>query len=187
MHMAQLNAHWTVDDVHALPDDGNRYEVIDGVLLVTPAPGWPHQYAVGALYTLLNGYLERERIGRVLMAPADVDFSSTCLVQPDVFVVPLVDGQPPKEFGEVGRLLLAVEVLSPSTARADRIAKRVLFRDQGVPEYWIIDLDARALERCTPSESRLETLVDQVIWRPDGAATELIIDLPQYFTKVLGS
>ena len=185
MHMAQPNTHWTVDDVQALPDDGNRYEVIDGELFVTPAPRYRHQDAVAALYIIVREYVLRERVGFAFFAPADVIFSPKRLVQPDVFVVPLVDGQPPEEFAEVGRLLLAVEVLSPSTARADRIAKRALFRDEGVPEYWIIDLDARTFERSTPSESRLETLVEQITWHADGASTPLVIDLAQYFAAVL--
>ena len=185
MSMPLLMQRWTVDDVHALPDDGNRYEVIDGELLVTPAPAWRHQRAVVRLCELLGPYLQRETAGVLMVAPADVKFSMTRLVQPDVFVAPLVDGQPPEEFAEVGRLLLAVEVLSPSTARADRIAKRALFRDEGVPEYWIIDLDARTFERSTPSESRLETLVEQITWHADGASTPLVIDLAQYFAAVL--
>ena len=187
MSMPLLMQRWTVDDVQALPDDGNRYEVIDGELFVTPAPRMRHQEAGGALYVLLSEYLRRERVGHPFFAPVDVIFSATRLVQPDVLVVPLVNGRRPDTFAQVGRLLLAVEVLSPSTARADRIAKRALFRDQGVPEYWIIDLDARAFERSTPSESRLETLVDQITWHPDGASTPLVIDVPKFFVGVMDS
>ncbi len=185
MHMAQLARHWTVDDVHALPDDGNRYEVIDGELLVTPAPSWPHQTAALRLYSLLDEYLRRERIGYALAAPADVMFSLTRLVQPDVFVVPLVNGRRPKQFADVGRLLLAAEVLSPNTARHDRVSKRTLFHAEQVPEYWIVDLDARTFERSTPASTRPEILVDEVTWHPEGASMPLAIDLPRYFRAVL--
>ncbi len=187
MHMPQLARHWTVDDVHALPDDGNRYEVIDGELFVTPAPRWRHQGAVAELYTLIREYLEGEPVGYVLFAPADVIFRPTRLVQPDVFVTPLVNGRRPDTFVEAGRLLLAAEVLSPSTARADRVAKRALFRDERVPEYWIVDLDARTVERSTPGDDRLEVLADTMVWQPNGASAPLVIDLAAYFTHVLDS
>lgn len=83
--------------------------------------------------------------------------------------------------------MLAVEILSPSTARADRVAKRTLFRDQGVPEYWIVDLDSRVIERSTPSDPRAEILVDRLSWYPDGASATLDIDLNAYFAEVLDS
>src|SRR5215831_17511536 len=75
MHMPTLRRHWTVDDLDDLPDDGQRYEVIDGELFVTPAPSFNHQAAVGAIHRLLADYLDRERVGYVLVAPADVRFS----------------------------------------------------------------------------------------------------------------
>ena len=186
MRMPQPTRSWTVEDVHSLPDDGKRYEVIDGELFVTPAPRWSHQRAVMSLSHLLFSYLERERVGIVLIAPADVDFSRTRLVQPDVFVVPLIHGRPPARFTDVGRLLLAAEVLSPSTARADRVSKRKLFRDEGVPEYWIVDADARAFERTTPGDTRTEVIGDELRWHPEGASSPFVLDVRQYFAKLLG-
>jgi Uma2 family endonuclease len=174
-----------VDEVHDLPDDGNRYEIIDGELFVTPAPTWRHQEAVGGMYLLLRDYLRRERVGHAFVAPADVIFSQHRAVQPDVFVVPLVDGRRPESFDVVKRLLLAIEVLSPTTARADRVAKRTLFRDEGVGEYWMVDLDSRTIERSTPSETRPELLVDRLIWSPHEASMPLHIDLSVYFASIL--
>jgi Uma2 family endonuclease len=185
MHMPNLKRTWTVADLDDLPDDGNRYEVIDGELFVTPAPSLTHQRAVLELSRILGDYLKRERVGDLMIAPADVVFSGRRSVQPDLFVMPLVNGRRPKRFEDVGRLLLAIEVLSPSTARADRVAKRTLFRDQGVPEFWVVDLDSRTIERSTPTEARPEILVDTLVWHPDGASTPLVIDLPAYFTAVL--
>ena len=185
MHMPQLARQWTVDDVHALPDDGNRYEVIDGELFVTPAPRLRHQEAVAELLVLIRAYLQRERVGHAFVSPADVIFSSRRLVQPDVFVTRLVNGRRPEEFVASSGLLLAVEVLSPSTARADRVAKRTLYRDERVPEYWIVDLDARTFERTTPGDARPEILADALAWQPVGASTPLIIDLSAYFERVL--
>jgi Uma2 family endonuclease len=156
MHMPLLKRRWTVDDLADLPDDGQRYEVIDGELFVTPAPSPRHQDAIAELYVLLREYLSRERVGHAYFAPADVTFSRTRAVQPDLLVVPLIGGRRPDRFGDLGPLLLAVEVLSPSTARADRVAKRTMFRDEGVAEYWIVDLDARTIERSTPADPRFE-------------------------------
>src|SRR3954463_6139910 len=84
MHMPQLKGAWTVADRDALPDDGNRYEVIDGELFVTPAPAWRHQDAAFRLHRLLDDYLNRERVGHAFEAPADVVFSPRRGVQPDV-------------------------------------------------------------------------------------------------------
>ncbi len=187
MYMPLLKRDWTWDDVQLLPDDGNRYEVIDGELFVTPAPAWRHQEAVAELLGLLRAYLRRERVGHAFGAPADVVFSARNAVQPDVFVAPLVDGRRPERFEDVGRLLLAAEVISPSSGRADRVKKRALYRERGVPEYWIIDLDARTFERSTPDDARPEVLADEVVWHPVGAAEPLTIDLPSYFTTVLDS
>jgi Uma2 family endonuclease len=185
MHMPQLARQWTVDDVHALPDDGNRYEVIDGELFVTPVPRLRHQEAVCELAFLLREYLKRERVGHTFFAPADVIFTPKRFVQPDVFVTRLVNGRQPEEFVAASGLLVAAEVLSPSTARADRVAKRTLFREEGVPEYWIVDLDARTFERTTPGDARPEMLVDSLAWHPAGASAPLIIDLVAYFDRVL--
>jgi Uma2 family endonuclease len=185
MSMPTFKRQWTVADRDALPDDGNRYEVIDGELFVTPAPSWNHQTAVGHLYRLLDDYVTAERIGYAFVAPADVVFSPKRGVQPDVFVVPPVNGRRPTSFQEVRRLILAVEVLSPSTARADRVAKRVLFRDEGVDEFWIVDCDSRTFERSTPADPRVEIIADELTWRPAGAARPLVIDVPAYFTRVL--
>lgn len=124
---------WTVEQLAALPEDGNRYEVVDGELLVTPVPSWLHQRAALALALMLKEYAERHGL-ECLIAPADVTFSPRRVVEPDVFVVPLVDGRPAARFEEVGRLVLAVEVLSPFSVRADRGVKRRLYQSEGVPE-----------------------------------------------------
>lgn len=184
-HMPTLKRHWTVDDLADLPDDGQRYEIIDGELFVTPSPSLRHQEAIAELHVLLREYLTRERVGHAYFAPADVIFSPTRAVQPDLLVLPLVHGRRPKKFGDVGTLLLAVEVLSPSTARADRVAKRRMFRDEGVADYWIVDLEARTVERSTPDDPRVEVLSDRIEWFPAGAGSSLVVDVVDYFKRVL--
>ena len=184
--MVMPATHWTADMVRALPDDGKRYEVIDGELFVTPSPALRHQDAVFEMATRLRSYVNEHRVGRVLVSPADVTFKDGSLVQPDVFVAPLVGGRRPQDWSDVTTLVLAVEVLSPSTARADRQVKLRLFRRQGVPEYWIVDVDARLIERWRPDDERPEILAEQLEWRPDAAHPPLIIDLPAYFSDVTG-
>jgi Uma2 family endonuclease len=185
MEMASAIKVWSVADLADLPDDGSRYEVIDGELHVTPAPSFDHQRAILRLAELLAPYVRRERLGDVLVAPADVTFSERRGVQPDLFVAPLVDGRKPHSFAEARRLLLAVETVSPSTARWDRVTKRNLYRDEGVSEYWIVDLDARVIERSTPASNAVEVISEKLIWNPDGAAEHLEVDVEEYFRAVL--
>ena len=176
---------WTVEMVHALPDDGNRYEVIDGELFVTPAPSPVHQRAVRELLYIIGPYVTAHAIGDALMAPADVVYGPRKMVQPDLFVLPLVGGAPPRTWMEVGHLILVAEVLSPSTRRADRGKKRDLYQDKGVPEYWVVDTDARTVERYRPDDS-FEILTESLEWRPDHDVPALVIDLPAYFDRVHG-
>ncbi len=108
------------------------------------------------------------------------------MVEPDLFVVPLVDGREPRTWEEAGRLLLAVEILSPSTARADRQVKRRLYQREAVPEYWIVDVDARLVERWRPEDTRPEILSERLLWQPDTAHPALEMDLPRYFVELCG-
>lgn len=186
MAAASGSTRWTAERVRALPNDGNRYEVIDGELFVTPAPTWDHQAAAFALAMRLHDYLRTGGAGTVMIAPADVEFDNERMVEPDVFVVPLVERRRPRDWKEVGRLLLAVEILSPSSARADRQVKRRLYQRERVPEYWVVDVDARLIERWRPDDTRPEILDQQLEWQPDPAHAPLVIDLARYFVDVLG-
>jgi len=180
-----VERYWTAEDVRALPEDGNRYECIDGVLLVTPAPRHAHQDALGQLYLVLAPFAERSRIGKCLMAPADIELIPGTLVQPDLFVE-LGWMEPPYEWHNVTELLLAIEVLSPSTARRDRTFKREFYQRAGVHEYWIVDLDARIIERWTPVSEHPEVLSAALVWSPRGASESLEIDVVAFFAAVLG-
>jgi Uma2 family endonuclease len=186
MSMPHAATDWTAERVRALPDDGLRYEVVDGALLVTPAPRWAHQRAVAELFGILREYLRRHQLGEVTFSPADVELDPRTLVQPDLFVVPLLDGRRMQDWSDIQRrLLLAVEVLSPSTARADRHLKRRRYQRAGVPEYWIVDLDARLVERWRPDDARAELLADTLDWSPVDIDEPLIIELPAFFAAVL--
>ncbi len=186
MAMPAQPTEWTVEMVRALPDDGNRYEVIDGELYVTPAPSLIHQRAVLQLAFELAPYLRQHAVGEVIISPADVMFGPTNMVEPDLFVIPLVGGPLPRAWEDVGRLLLAVEVLSPSTLRTDRGKKRELYQRKGVPEYWIVDVENGTVDRWRPNDSSAETLAETLEWQPDRLIGPLAIDLPGYFARVLG-
>lgn len=186
MSMAAEITKWTADMVRELPSDGKRYEVIDGALFVTPAPSWNHQEAVLQLALRLHSHLVQRALGNAMIAPADVEFAFDRMVEPDLFVVPLVDGRKPRTWEEVGRLLLAVEILSPSTARVDRLIKRKLYQGEGVPEYWIVDVAARLVERWRPDDDRPEIITEKLAWQPDAARDPLEIDLAAYFLDVCG-
>lgn len=107
-------------------------------------------------------------------------------VQPDLFVVPLVNDMPMRAWTEVGRLLLAVEVLSPSTEHTDRGRKRTLYKEKAVPEYWIVDSDERVVERWRPDDTMAERLEETLLWQPDESVPTLTIDLLAYFDRVHG-
>jgi Uma2 family endonuclease len=186
MAMASPLTRWTASMVRALPDDGLRHEVIGGEHIVTPAPSWTHQDAVLELALRLKVYLAQSSLGNVVVAPADVEFDQHNMVQPDLFVVPLVGGNKPRRWDEARTLLLAVEVVSPSTSRTDRLRKRRLYQQHRVPEYWIVDVDARAIERWRPGEDVGAVLTERLVWQPDAGAAPLTLDLGEYFQEVIG-
>ena len=186
MGMPQQATRWTAAMVRALPDDGNRYEVVDGELLVTPAPVELHQRAVVALVRLLADYADAQRFGEALASPADLELDPEGLVQPDVFVQGLVGGHLSRGWNTGAPLLLVVEVVSPSTARADRTTKRCRYQRAGIPEYWVVDFDARVIERWRPADERPEVLGEAITWQPHGAAQALTMDLAGLFARVHG-
>lgn len=125
---------YTSDDLAAMPDDGRRYEVLDGALLVTPAPSWPHQHVVVELLARLYAACPDDQ--EILCAPFDYRQSDTTTLQPDVLVARVED----LTYGNLPKApLLAVEVRSPSTALIDRELKRAAYERAGVPSYWIVD------------------------------------------------
>jgi Uma2 family endonuclease len=121
-------------DLDAMPDDGHRYELIDGALIVTPAPGRKHQAVVGELYVLLHAACPADL--QVLLAPFDVALAVDTVVQPDLLVARRSDFT---ERDLPTAPLLAVEVLSPSTRHIDLSLKRTRYEVAGVRSYWVVD------------------------------------------------
>ena len=184
MVMPAQQTGWTAEMVRALPDDGRRYEVLDGELYVSPSPSVLHQRAVGRLFRVLDSYMTETGVGEVMMSPADLEFSPQRMLQPDVFAYRLFEGRRPRSWQETMPLLLAVEVLSPSTARADRQTKRRIYQSERVPEYWIVDLNARLVERWRPDDERPEVITSILEWQPGVNVPPLRVMLDEIFGPV---
>lgn len=185
MGMPALHRRWTATEVRELMSDPNptpRYELLDGDLLVTPSPRPAHQRMVQQLYLLLAPYVERSGIGEVLLSPADLELEPETILQPDLFVVP--HGHIPGDtWTTVKALLLAVEVLSPSSAHFDRVRKRRFLQRVGVPEYWVVDVDARLIERWRPGDERPELADGRFEWTPPDAEEPLGVDVVRLFAR----
>lgn len=189
MGMAALRKHhWTAADVRALIAESRpspRYELLHGELLVTPAPTAAHQLAVLDLAARLREYCGSEGVGVALMSPADIELAPESVMQPDVFVIPnaAIPADEPLRWPHVRSLLLAVEVLSPGSMRQDRVEKREFYLANNVDEYWIVDLDARVIERWTPELSTPDLRRDEVVWRPRGSAIPFRLDVAAFFAS----
>ncbi len=187
--------YWTVDEVWALPEEpGVRYEVVDGELLVSPSPAFRHQLAVMELGGELRAYCRRTGVGLVLAAPYDVVLNPVdTLVQPDVLVVPPAAvrlGAPGADAtgvaepeGAGASLLLVVEVLSPGTARQDRLRKRPRYQRAAIP-VWLVDLDGCVIEQWAPGSDRPVVCTDTLEWAPAGSAEPFRLDVAALMAQV---
>ena len=136
----------TYEDYVELPDDGRRYEILDGELEVSPAPAPLHQRVSQNLSVLLDGYVRPRKIGRIYCAPIDVLLADTNVVQPDlIFVSSAREGIVTRRAVE-GPPELVVDILSPCSVRRDRVAKAALYSRFGIGHYWLIDPEARTFE-----------------------------------------
>ena len=175
--------YYTADMVRAMPEDGNRYEVVYGELLVTPAPRLWHQVLVQRLTVAIELYLRTEPVGLVLTSPADISWGKDVLVQPDVFVIPTEEGRT-LSWTRIRTLLLVAEVLSPSTTRGDRFLKRVRYREAAVPTYWVVDGDERSIEVWSPSDDFPTIERERLLWQPSGAGRPFTLSLEELFRPV---
>jgi len=135
---APARGTWTYDDLLALPEEGKRYEIIEGVLYERPAPNWAHATVLFNLTILLAPFVQALG-GYLRFAPFDVFFPGADPVQPDIVVLLPGSGGRPVRRGAEGPPALVVEVLSPSNRGHDLLTKRALYARAGVREYWIVD------------------------------------------------
>lgn len=143
-HAVTIPRRATYEDYLKFPEDGLRYELLDGEIFMTPAPSVPHQYTSKRLQRLLEAYFEGPRGCLVLDAPVDVILADADVVQPDLVVV--AEGPQITARGIEGAPLVLIELLSPSRPDYDRLTKSRRYAARGVPHYWIADPDKHTLE-----------------------------------------
>lgn len=161
--MAGIRVTW--HDVQTMPDDGNRYEAIDGEMYVTPAPKPRHAWVTMSLVRELMRILVEPGYGRLFTAPVGVVFDDTDEgVQPDLLFVTTARLKIVREDAIHGAPDLVIEILSPRTAQRDRTVKLQLYRREGVAEYWIVDMDAKQIEvwRLADGAAQPERYTDSV-------------------------
>ncbi len=153
----------TYADFRALPEDGRRYEILDGELHVSPSPGEQHQRVVGRLFSTLMHYVELAGHGVVYVAPFDVVLSDGSVVEPDIVYVSNARRHIITEENIQGVPDLLIEVLSPNRPEVDSRSKRNLYARHGVPFYWMVDPSQREL-----TELQLFGIAYAVVSRPAG-------------------
>lgn len=146
---------WTYEEYYRLNDD-QRYEIINGNLLMAPAPDTWHQNWIGELYMILRSHVQGKKLGRVFVAPVDVVLNDENTVQPDLTVIANANLGIIKQRAIFGTPDLLVELISPSSVRRDRYDKKDLYARFGVKEYWIGDPANKSLEILTLKEGRYE-------------------------------
>ena len=176
---------WTREQVLALPDDGYRYELIDGQLLVSPNERANHNRAIMELIRQIDPYVERHRIGELLTGPADLDLFAGQRMQPDLFVIPYRNGERFSDWPDAGIPILVVEVAPMDTWHIDRGPKRERYLRSGVPAYWLVEFDqADQVEVWTPESPTPVVEKERLVWQPIEAIPPLEIDLRAFYRRL---
>ena len=174
---------WTLEQLHRLPEDGNTYEVIHGDLFVSPAPRVRHQNVANVLADILRPFVQRWGLGRVVH-PRNVIRFSNSEVEPDLMVRPVADpGE--DDWARLPLPELVVEVVSGTSRLRDYNQKRSFYLELGIPEYWIVDGQRRAITVVRPGAADHKT-ADLLTWHPHGAGEALPIDVRAMFQEALG-
>jgi Uma2 family endonuclease len=168
---------FTIEMLDDFPDDGSRYELLEGTLLVTPAPSWDHQVIATRLAVLLANALGSDAQA---VAVGAIQRGNNTQLQPDILVVPPGYG-PTANWRQIHGWWLAVEVMSPSSRIYDREVKRAAYLALGVQEYWLVDLRARTIEVWAPGKSTSRIVTELLTWRPAPLGREIILDLREIF------
>ncbi len=137
---------WNYEQYATLPDDGQHYEIVNGVLYMAPAPNRWHQRTVLKIATRLEALIDQQKLGEVYTGPFDVRLRENTVVQPDVLVVLNAHLDRLTESGVIGAPDLVIEVASPATATYDRREKYDAYAQAGVPEYWLVDPATHTVE-----------------------------------------
>ena len=146
MHIPEGKIILTYEDYVLLPNDGKRYEILEGELTVTPAPSTKHQTASVNLLVLLSQYIKERDLGKLFHAPIDLILESTSVLQPDLLFVSKARQRIITEKAIEGAPDLVIEILSPGTSRTDRVTKAQIYARYSVPAYWIVDPEQEVIE-----------------------------------------
>ena len=178
MHMATATKRWTLEELHSLPDDGNKYELVRGELFVTPPPNVDHETVAARLTQILAPYVSEHRLGYVYHPRSVLRFEGS-EVEPDLMV-----RQPPStanvSWEKMPIPILVVEIISDSTRRRDWGPKRDFYMDAGVAEYWIVD-PSRTTITIVRKEETDRVVRDQLSWQPIESAAPLVVELAAAF------
>src|SRR5687768_3043968 len=181
MAMAISLPQYTVDDLDRFPDDGNRYELLDGVLLVTPAPAAVHQLVASRIQVDLSNALMKTGHAHVV-GPGVVVRKPKTQLQPDILVYP--SRFPPNiDWRKVSEHWLAVEVFSRSSRFYDREYKRDAYFKLGVQQVWLVDWRERVVEVCK-AIGKTRRVKDVLRWRVQQAGVTVVIDLAEVFAGI---
>jgi Uma2 family endonuclease len=178
-------SYFTREMLRDLPDDGNRYELVRGELLVTPAPRLWHEEVSLRLYVALREFVRAGSLPvHVFGSRSEISWGEEDTeVQPDLFVVPVEEART-LDWARLRHLLLVVEVLSPSTARFDRFTKRLEYQRRRVPLYWVVDPDERVVEAWTPDDHFPRFERERLVWHPGDAASPFALELADLFRPI---
>ena len=176
MAVATAIKRWTLEELHSLPDDGNKYELIDGELFVTPAPAPIHELVLARLHRILDAYVAEQGLGHVYRPRAVIRRRPKSEVEPDLFV-----SQEIRSYDRAPTPSLVVEVMSPYTRRRDLEIKRSYYLvAKRIPEYWVVDTDARTILVARPEAEDTE-VESMLTWSPAAARTPLTFDIRPLF------
>ena len=172
---------WTLAELHSLPDDGNKYELLRGDLLVTPAPTDPHETIAARLTRMLDPFVAAHGLGFVYRPRAVFRYRGSEL-EPDL-MVRAPQSNPKADWDKAPKPILIVEILSPSTRRRDREMKRSFYTEAGIREYWIVDPESQEV---TVVRTGLpdQVAADTVQWTPPGTSASLTIRVSEIFGQV---
>lgn len=168
MAMSMPAKAWTLEELHRLPDDGNKYELIRGELFVTPPPSVDHEEVLAKLSAWLTAYVEKHRVGMVYHPRAVVRFEGS-EAEPDLMVRAVPSGARGNAWEALPPPLLVVEALSPTTRRRDLVNKREYYLAVGAGEYWMLDGERREVRVARRAEADV-VVRKSLTWR--GAAAE---------------
>ena len=179
MVMALPVPRFTIDMLDDFPADGIRYELLEGLLIVTPAPSFNHQLVATRLATMLSLALGD---AADVVAIGAIQQGDNTQLQPDILVLP--GGDHPDDWREIHGWWLAVEVMSPSSRVYDREVKRAAYLALGVQEYWLVDRRARSIEVWKPDLPSGEIVTDVIAWKPASLRRTISIDPSKAFEGI---